>query len=62
MRRGRRPSKQAGYDPEQVLKELQDELRKEGALYVGLPSHCAARPAGIAARRAPFLPAQRMSP
>jgi TRAP-type transport system periplasmic protein len=25
--------KQAGYDPDQVLKELQDELRKEGALF-----------------------------
>ena len=25
--------KQAGYDPAQVLKELQDELKKEGALF-----------------------------
>jgi TRAP-type transport system periplasmic protein len=27
--------RKAGYDPAQVLKELQDELRKEGALYEG---------------------------
>jgi len=27
--------KKAGYDPAQVLKELQDELRKEGALFEG---------------------------
>ena len=30
--------KKAGYDPAQVLKELQDELRKEGALFEGAVS------------------------